>query len=1431
MEQGAIDRFVAIARDRVGNLRSVAVEALRVLSEDVSPARQTRLRLCEAGAVEALGKTLHHDLSRLPDELPLDLAYKALEGEKMKNLSQALSALANILDPIRSPATSFERSTSSVLHILQDLDSIRNRGCLDTARSGGLESLLKVSLLRFTTGDETDRPREVPWAINLVEESCRSLASISPFFLKEIVAEAGYSYGAHGVLNGFYEVLKQLASTVDVEKDADTEDADEQMKDLVEIVLQGLGSLAKTEPLKTRIIDRFLPYLMRLGGGRATPGTTNTVREALQSLDVAADDIVVQVAGNNSNLFADWFCLRRSLLIQAMARNEIRQVMLDTWETPFSESEISKHAKLIRDPSSSFGGDDDEKPSMALFGSFADDATTAERRDRLSQEYYDVYGRPSLLGNSAEGVWTYGHEPGLLYNQMYPLNSSSAEKDWVLQHREFHEDATRRTSGSLSKHVETLLTNCFPSKLLRDRVVPHRTLCPEASFDFRAIMMPQRNYFSFSREGKLVARICDKEASNSSQPDIHWTLGFTDSAFAEEFAESLVQLLYLYPMIHGLSFSRTADVNDDAQDCEDYTSGGEILASLVGSLPASVSHLTFDGILNEDDLCVLVRLLETMGKLTGVQGDSTTSAQGKFSFLAIRRTLHVSPKAWLSLFNLLGDSDLFVSTWTGPNNGSKKPLAWLKSLDLSFNNLGDDTSASVLRIVLNDECSHYLEDLDLSGNGIRRGSEVVNVLRRTTDSFDNKLRSKASLQTLRLASNGLGPGYAWLDILSAIQHDSFGIRALDLSENEISLGDIQHAQTKFFIRVLVGNTDLENLDLSGNSLSSTAVDDVIRGLTSTGGSDCGLGFLLLENNDPKLTPKQFERLEAFSLSSRRVLLNRLRRRRVDEEKRVEVEHVSQVPSALDTISPVLSPAVPPETDNLITVLFSAPLVFHDNTNQLKTFPKLNLDMERELIWQCLKEASRDIDLSYDNATSDRLIAAMTRRCTCLHYSGHGHHDYLPFEKNGTGYPKWFPVEDFRSLIEHQGSAPFRFVFVSACHSGLAGETFASAGVPHVVCCQQEDELKDVAALAFTKQFYLALAMGRTVKDSFELGRRAVRHSALKNADAEMRKFMLLPENGNHDVPIFRAEKVREWPRFISRRESLGPHANKSSELAVRNLIQEDPAPAPPEFFVGREIEMHRVLQAVWDRKLVSVVGEPGIGRSSLVAAVCHYINERRNTVAEKIERIYHVKAKHNRKRDRFLVLVLQLLKRLVQEDKAQMVDDEEDAESIIEAICNALRNMKALVVFDRVDILEVAEEWNKFPIMIQELVRETPNIKILITNREPLGIPKLQEYHIQLGPLTLKNTIKLFGHVCPYIHTPGQRRQLMLSLLPNSDDELDHEGELLYSVDLEQPAKRVFEMMGEGIPAKIENAAYLIDKAKDLPLLLDGSIRVEEHEE
>ena len=1284
------------------------------MSEDVSTSRQTRLQLCEDNAAIALGVAMKHSFGSVSTTLKtMPLSINAENETALRSLHEALCALSNILDPSTSqvvqPTTRTRSVTSS--SSIKDAHILLTKGCLDTAQSGGLETLLEIANLPADLASVSPN-------MELLDEACRSLSFLSPILLSPKVSSAGYSKWAHDVWVALHSVLERLSKLRDTELTSDAQY-------LYLSALNGLGALATSEPLKVRIIEKTLPLLLEALNDETNPDISTAATQAFQSLNLSQNEVSAQVLRNSSAICAELFCLQRSFVLQDMVQAELRRQAENTWKAPIREA--------LR------GVNDGSSIEEILFGGSTMDSSSSSSREALIEEYYNVYGERYAEGSLRSEVSGKGcdhQNSSLLSQQTYPMCSSDTEIEWILEHGQTM-IGSQVTMPELSDHTQNLLRVCFPSALLKDEVAPVDTLRSHSTVYFRALMMAKRKYFSFRREGQLVVSLVDRESVLRGQDRLHCTLGFTNSEFGGEFAESLVQVLYKCPLVCGLSFVK--DKNWEPFDYEEGdafgdTRGEPLLANLMGSLPRWISHLTFDGVFNDAELSRLVLVLESMGNLTSAQqGGSEISDGGqRFCFLALINSPSLSTKVWSTFFQLFG----------GKPEESRgihiSALAQLRSLDLSGNQLGDELCSSLLGIVLDDTVGCSLEELDLSGNRINGGSMVVKTLRDYLWRIRKKMSKndwKSALAVLRLASNGF-VGKTWLEILSILMDVGLPLRTLDFSSNSLVLKDGEYDVANIVVQALTHRGHLEVLNLSRNRFSSPIVDHILRQIA--GGEPCN-AILLLKENHPPLSVQQSASLRDASLHGRTRVAKRYIRKREKNKRLLSPPgefSKSQNPSEREVVSERISansllesslPIPEPTSDqaeNSITVLFSAPLVYTDGRT-LRPFAKLDFDLERELMWQCLKEASRDIELSFDSATHERLLATMAKRCSCLHYSGHGHQQYLPFE-DGSGGPYWFKVDQFKSLIEKEGGAPFRFVFVSACYSYLAGETFASAGVPHVVCCQQESELKDTAALAFTRQFYLALAIGHTVRVSFDQGCKAVRATPnLKNPDVEMKKFLLLPENGNHDIPIFNAKPVPEWPTHLSsgrdrnrKKSSMGA---RSSELSVRNMMQEDPSPSPPEFFLGREVDMYYTLKAVLEKRLVSVTGEPGVGRSSLVCALCHYINERATTVIG-IEHIYHIKARKSHKRSPLRSLVQRLLDKLCAQSKSPLSSEAgDDFESMFDEICRILKHARVLIVFDRVEHIMDTNEAHEFPMLLSKLSRETKNVKVLLTNRQELG--------------------------------------------------------------------------------------------------------------
>ena len=468
--------------------------------------------------------------------------------------------------------------------------------------------------------------------------------------------------------------------------------------------------------------------------------------------------------------------------------------------------------------------------------------------------------------------------------------------------------------------------------------------------------------------------------------------------------------------------------------------------------------------------------------------------------------------------------------------------------------------------------------------------------------------------------------------------------------------------------------------------------------------------------------------------------------------------------------------------------------------------KLDFEYEREIIWDCLKKASRDIDLTFDNATREQFSATMARNCNFLHFSGHGYPTHLPLE-DGVGSTDWFEV----GLIQEKaGATSIKCVFVSACHSESAGRAFVEAGVPHVVCCRQNSALVDSAAIAFTRQFYMALLYGNSVERAFHQGVSATSTTRnVRDPRAEAEKFQLLGDGlggGNHNEIIFNSRRVSEWPKLDHAPNSA---TARQSLLVTKNLIQEYPSPIPPLCFVGREIPMQAVVREIMnrERRLVTITGEKGIGRSSLACAVCHYINQRKNIVFKSIQHIYYIEAKREWGRTGTLLLFKELFRQLLVEDKVNPVEDDQDLDSVLLGICSGLRNRKALIVLDRIDLLDDPTELygQNFLSLLEELCKKANSIKVLATNTAHLGPdqPPLRECSIRLDALNLENSAKLLATLCPRFETRPARDRFVQSVVS------PEERNLLPGENIPESSRRKFSLLGFGFPMEIEYiAAY-----------------------
>ena len=88
---------------------------------------------------------------------------------------------------------------------------------------------------------------------------------------------------------------------------------------------------------------------------------------------------------------------------------------------------------------------------------------------------------------------------------------------------------------------------------------------------------------------------------------------------------------------------------------------------------------------------------------------------------------------------------------------------------------------------------------------------------------------------------------------------------------------------------------------------------------------------------------------------------------------------------------------------------------------------------------------------------------------------------------------------------------------------------------------------------------------------------------------------------------------------------------------------------------------------------------------------------------------------------------------------------------------------------------------------------------------------------VSVGPLTFKNTVRLFSRLCPHLHTARDRRVLFESLVIEDQQDVT-----IASRDITPRTYAILERMGEGHPGRILKRAMMMSEREVLDLLQAG---------
>jgi hypothetical protein len=280
---------------------------------------------------------------------------------------------------------------------------------------------------------------------------------------------------------------------------------------------------------------------------------------------------------------------------------------------------------------------------------------------------------------------------------------------------------------------------------------------------------------------------------------------------------------------------------------------------------------------------------------------------------------------------------------------------------------------------------------------------------------------------------------------------------------------------------------------------------------------------------------------------------------------------------------------PPSAVLKVHYLYAAPLVLVDNLGStvIETMDPIRADRE----FRSLASLA-----SISVGTTSTLLRLKylldEKRASVLHISMHtvdlGRTIRCALEdETGRGY--LMSPEEFAASLGSLDSVCL--LFVNACKSVAVSRAILKQcpSIPMAVCLGDQEPVLEAAAQLFSSELYAALKNRVDVKSAFERAKLAIKTNASVKISSQADLFELI---GGDNHLVFDSSGV-----------------NLGTLNFLLGHITPDLASCP-EDFVGREVDIVRlcgILMSSAGRRIVSITGPSGIGKSTLLAEACKYM--------------------------------------------------------------------------------------------------------------------------------------------------------------------------------------------------------------------------------
>ena len=440
-------------------------------------------------------------------------------------------------------------------------------------------------------------------------------------------------------------------------------------------------------------------------------------------------------------------------------------------------------------------------------------------------------------------------------------------------------------------------------------------------------------------------------------------------------------------------------------------------------------------------------------------------------------------------------------------------------------------------------------------------------------------------------------------------------------------------------------------------------------------------------------------------------------------------------------------------------MFSSPLI-RRTVLSIENIMQLDYSTEIDDILKACSNRDYEIKYEIDVATVSNLRGTITDWPVALHFSGHGidntkenlGNEYCLFKdkwnilllEDEYGMADYFFEQDLKYMIEISRNA-FEVVFVSSWYSQFAGEVFLNAGAKHVICIRNGERISDKASIRFSRVFYETLFVKNyNVCTAFNIAKEEVKN-VINGSEAN--KFILLiqgQDNTNGDISDY-CHKCYGFSNF-----NHGQLTNIDSK-PIFDLI-----PSKVEWFIGRQQDMYEIINLLDYHKLVSILGPPSIGKTSLTRNLANYVKDRKKFG----DGIIYVALRGCESAQMFLTRLClrirttcsleeykkyglgEIDRKSNSEDNGAYID-KDDESRYRDFILHILRDKKVLLILDNAE--DPLEDDNKrFVDELDAIIDHWNKIKFLVTTRKTIN--KLAHDHEKpyiLQPLSKKASLKL----------------------------------------------------------------------------------------